>query len=344
MPSAQVLGSRGSRRGHDARIAGLARSGGGAGADVILVNGKVLTVDETFSVAQALAIAGPRIAAVGSNGAIRALAGPATKVADLGGRTVVPGLWDSHNHQHGRAEMLRDVDLTRVSSIADIQAAVRERAQQVPKGQWIRGSRGWWEYQLSDGRLPTREDLDLATTDHPVTIAGPHYTIANSRALVLSEITRSTPDPQGGEIWKDPATGEPTGLLMDRAGGLLRSRPLPATREERLANLVKMIRRQNGVAVSKVREPGIPPEAVDDYRALLASGQLTQRVDLWYRYAAFQEKTLGSIEPGKDADPTVLSADYMTVPEDRIPSITPVAMLIAGHVIHGTLPPLSPAR
>lgn len=255
--------------------------------DLILYNGKLLTVNDAAPTAQAVAITAGRFSAVGTDAQIRARAGERTRQIDLGGRTVTPGLWDSHNHQFARAQSIADVDLTNVSSIADIQAAIAARIKRVKPGEWIQGTRGWWEYRLAEKRLPTRWDLDKVAPDNPVAIPGPHYRIANSLALKVSGITRWTKDPQGGEIWRDES-GEPTGLLMDRAGQLLKvpqRRPIEA---EELANLQEMIRRQLSVGLTAIREPGITPEGVAMYRKLLDRGELTQRVDLWYRVDPLQ--------------------------------------------------------
>ena len=269
--------------------------------DLILYDGKILTGHDAAPPVQAVAIANGRFSAVGSDAEIRALAGERTRQIDLGGRTVTPGLWDAHNHQYSRSESLSDVDLTNVSSIADIQAAVASRAKQVKPGEWIQGTRGWWEYRLADKRLPTRWDLDKAAPNNPVAIPGPHYRIANSMAFRVSGVTRSTKDPQGGEIWKD-SNGEPNGLLMDRAGQLLKIPDERPSEEQELANLSEMIRRQLAVGLTAVREPGITPQGVAAYRKLLARGELKQRVDLWYRVDPLQpldetERYVKTFEP-----------------------------------------------
>jgi predicted amidohydrolase YtcJ len=169
--------------------------------DLILYDAKIVTVDAKFSVAQAVSIGGGRFLKVGSNKAVLASAGPNTVKIDLHGQTVLPGFIDSHVHQLTQGAGLSvDVDLTDIHSIADIQAAIVKRVKEVKPGEWVRGTRGWWEHELSDGRLPTRADLDKAAPDNPIYIPGPHYIIANSLALKLAGITKDTPDPQGGEI------------------------------------------------------------------------------------------------------------------------------------------------
>lgn len=267
--------------------ASCASKSDGPGPDLILYNGKILTANDVSPVVQAVAVVVGRFTAVGTNDEVRALAGDASQQIDLGGRTVTSGLWDSHNHQHSRSETIPNVDLTNISSIAGIQGAIAQRVRQVEPGEWIEGTRGWWEYRLSEKRLPTRGDLDKAAPNNPVAIPGPHYRIANSLALKVSGITRLTKDPQGGEIWKD-SNGEPNGLLMDRAGQLLKIPQKTPTEEQVLANLSAMIRRQLAVGLTAVREPGITPQGVAAYRKLLDRGELRQRVDLWYRVDPLQ--------------------------------------------------------
>ncbi len=290
--------------------------------DLILFNGKILTVDETFSMAEAVAITGGRFVAVGASDDVRALAAARTRQVDLAGLTVVPGLWDSHNHQYSRvarelsnASHVRHVDLSQVQSVKEIQAAIAERAQTVEAGVWIYGSRGWWEYRLDEQRLPNRLDLDEAAPRNPVVIPGPsHYVIANTMALTLSEIDRDTPDPYGGMIERDEKTGEPTGVLFDRAGALIQGEPPPSlTVEEELSGLRRIIDRQHSHGITSIREAGVGPVAVDAYRALLDAGQLTQRVDLWYRIDPLSKKPgsdgrvpgLPTLEP---ADPSALKS------------------------------------
>src|SRR6185437_3099678 len=184
-----------------------------APADLIIRDAHIVTVDPKFSIARAAAVRGGKFIAVGSDAEVMKAAGPKTRIVDLHGKTVLPGFDDTHVHLTAGQELPVQVDLTHIRSIKDIQAKIAARAKQLKPGEWIVGTRGWWEYQLAEGRLPTRTDLDAAAPQNPVAIPGPHYVIVNSRALQLAGVTRATPDPQGGQIYKD-AAGEPTGLLM----------------------------------------------------------------------------------------------------------------------------------
>lgn len=249
--------------------------------DLVVHNAKVVTVDPAFSIAKAFAVRAGRFTAVGDDAAILKLAGPSTIRVDLGGRTVLPGFNDTHVHLSSgmQAEVL--VDLSQARSVKDIQAAIRARAATSRPGEWIVGSRGWWEHEMAEKRLPTRRDLDAAAPANPVAIPGPHYTIANSQALKLAGITRDTPDPQGGEIWKD-GNGEPTGLLMDNAGRLV-SRFYPrATPEQQFAGMIRHQQLVNSHGLTSIGDPGASPEAAAMYRKLHDAGKLTVRVDFSY--------------------------------------------------------------
>jgi predicted amidohydrolase YtcJ len=235
-------------------------------ADYVIHNAKIVTVDGSFSIAEAAAVRDGRFAAVGRKAEVLRSAGRGARLIDLGGRTVLPGFNDTHVHLTSGENLEVQVDLTKVRSIADIQKAIADRAKASKPGEWIIGTRGWWEYNLAEGRLPTRYDLDQAAPNNPVTIPGPHYTIANSLALKLAGVTKDTPDPQGGEVWKDPKTGEPTGLLMDNAGRFVRKfYPKPT-----LVN-------SNGL--TSAGDPGGSPEQAALFQELHRNGDLTVRLD-----------------------------------------------------------------
>ena len=166
-------------------------------ADVIYLNGRILTVDATDHVAQAVAVAGNRIVAVGTNADAERVAAPNARRIDLRGRTMTPGLLDAHVHFSGSgADQIFVIDLSypNVKSVADAAAAVRAKAATLPKGTWIQG-RGWDEGKLAERRLLTARDLDAASPDHPVylTQTTGHYGVANSVALRLAGITNTTP-------------------------------------------------------------------------------------------------------------------------------------------------------
>jgi predicted amidohydrolase YtcJ len=187
-------------------------------ADLVLYNGYIYTMDPATSRAEAAAIAGNRVLGVGDNDAMRAWLRPGGQALDLGGRTVVPGFIDAHLHFMNYGISLGRVDLAGVRSLDLALARVAERAAQTPAGQWVLG-RGWDHSLWEGGAFPTRADLDRVAPEHPVFLGRKcgHVGWASSRALQLARITRETPDPPGGAIDRDPATGEPTGILKELA-------------------------------------------------------------------------------------------------------------------------------
>jgi len=252
-----------------------------AAPDLVLVDGTVLTLDPNDRVMQAIAIAGEKISALGSSAEIEALAGPATERIDLAGRTVTPGLLDAHAHfspgPFNRLDML-DLSYPKVKSIADVQAAIAQRAEQTAAGDWVQG-RGWDEGKLVERRRITARDLDAAVADRPVWLSHTmgHYGAANSAALRLAGIDRDTPDPPGGTIDRD-ADGNPTGILKETAQELVSDLIPPLTPAEIERGIRDMVRGFNAECMTGVKDPGITDAAWDAYRRVLAAGDLTVRV------------------------------------------------------------------
>jgi predicted amidohydrolase YtcJ len=197
----------------------------GGAADLVLYGGQVLTMDRTFSVAEAVAVKHGRVIRVGDDRSVRRLIGRRTEVINLRGRTALPGINDSHLHGLRTGLSLPpynlDVSAAAVGSIADIAVAVGEAVAQREPGAWIRG-KGWDETKLAEGRAPHRGDLDTISPDHPVALLdwSNHQLWVNSKALEIAGVTADTPAPDGGVIVKD-ASGEPTGLLLETAMDLV---------------------------------------------------------------------------------------------------------------------------
>src|SRR5262249_43755731 len=182
-------------------------------ADLVLRGGKVITVDKDWRIAQAVAVKDGRFLAVGDDAAIAAHVGPQTQVIELAGKTVVPGLIDSHLHQLFAGLNGPAVQLLGARSVAEVQALIGERVARTPPGQWVTASSGWHESILREGRMPTRFELDQVSPGNPVFIPrGGHVVTVNSKALELAGITKDTPNPDGGVIGREQASGEPTGL------------------------------------------------------------------------------------------------------------------------------------
>jgi predicted amidohydrolase YtcJ len=268
-----------------AAVAALAAAAGARQAalmpDLLLVNGRVLTVDARFSTAEAVAVTGERITAVGASGDLRRLAGPDTRVIDLGGRTLIPGLMDNHLHSAGGGP---GVDLSRARSLADVAEAVTARAKTTAAGGLIVSNSDWHEAQLAEKRLPLRDDLDRFAPSHPVVLVrGGHEFILNSAALARWRIDERTAEPAGGRITRYP-DGRLNGELVDTARRLVTlPPPPPQSREQRLAARVAEFAKLHAAGLTSVRLPGIP---VDDYRLLQelkASGRLTMHVNALLR-------------------------------------------------------------
>ncbi len=256
-----------------------------ADADLILYNGHIVTVDAAFHVAEAIAVKGGLITAVGSSAAVlRGERAPATRVVDLGGKTVLPGLIDAHVHalEAGLSEFR--APLPALDSIAAIQDYIRAAARARPKGTWIVVPRTL-PPRLREMRFPTRQDLDVAP-DHPVAFDGSYVWGANSLALKISGITRTTPDPPGGEIVKGP-DGEPNGILRN-ASQLLKGavRSEGAGGEEKAAALAKMLQLYAAAGLTAVGDRAVTPAEVAIYEKLKSRGHLPVRVILTWRINA----------------------------------------------------------
>jgi predicted amidohydrolase YtcJ len=250
--------------------------------DMILTGGIIYTIDPKSPHATALATAGDAIMAVGDDDAIEALAGPSTRRVDLSGRTVVPGFNDSHIHLWKEGMLLSQVN-ARPAAAPSVEALVDAfavRAARTPAGQWIEG-RGYDETRLDERRHPTRHDLDLAAPDHPVVLGRTcgHIIVANSRALLLANITGATPDPPGGEIDRDER-GEPTGVLRETAMALVRSIQPSPTEDELAAALIGAGRKCLALGITSIGEPGVDPRTVAVYQRLDEAGRLPLRCDI----------------------------------------------------------------
>jgi predicted amidohydrolase YtcJ len=244
--------------------------------DLILHNGRIVTVDASFSIAEAVAIADGRLTAVGRSADIARLAGPATRRIDLAGRTVVPGLMDNHLHGAGGGP---GVDLSRARTLADVSKAIAARVATTEAGGIVVSNSDWHEAQLKEQRLPLRDDLDKVAPTHAVVLVrGGHEYIVNSAALARWKIDERTPEPAGGRISRYP-DGRLSGELVDTAKALVTlPRAAPRTLDERITDRLAEYRTLNAAGLTTVRHPGI---SFDEYRLLQEMrrrGVLTMRV------------------------------------------------------------------
>lgn len=202
-------------------------------ANLVLMNGNVYTMDGATPRAEAIAIAGGRILAVGSNGEMKQYLRPDGETIDLGNKTVVPGFIDAHIHFLSYGLSLQQIDLVGADTLGEAMQRVSDRASSVEAGRWLSG-RGWEQVSWEGGRFPNRYHLDRVAPDHPVFLRRKcgHAGWANSQALSLAGISANTPNPDGGEIIRDANTGEPTGILLERAMDLVDTLIQEPTHEE----------------------------------------------------------------------------------------------------------------
>ena len=249
-------------------------------ADLVLLGGSVVTLSEA-GVAEGIAIRGDRIVAVGSSSEVRAYVGPETRVVELDGRSVIPGLADNHFHGIGGGP---GVDLSRTRSIADVVEAVAARAAEIRAGEVIRTNSDWHEGQLAEQTLPYRDDLDRATSDHAVVVVrGGHEYILNSAALARWSIDESTPAVSGGRIGRYE-DGRLNGELVDRAKNFVVLPPVPERSEaDMLAALAESHRTLNSRGLTSIRYPGSSPLQYSALQQLKETERLNIRVEFLLR-------------------------------------------------------------
>jgi predicted amidohydrolase YtcJ len=252
--------------------------------DLILLHGKILTVDAKDSIAQALAVSKGKIVAVGSDAEIQKLATPGTKIIDLHGRTATPGLIDTHAHlAAGGVDELYSIRLSDVTTIDEVKQLVQAAAAKRKPGEWVTGA-GWDEGKLTEHRYITATDLDAVEPDNPVWLMHTtgHYGVANHQALKLAHITATTKDPNAGTIDRD-AQGAPTGVLKEAAMDAVASlipEPSPEQRREGILRMVETLHREGMTAV---KDPDIYQPTWDAYSQLQREGKLTAHICvLWH--------------------------------------------------------------
>jgi predicted amidohydrolase YtcJ len=256
-------------------------------SDLVLTNGRIVTLDRAQPEVQAMAIRDDRVYAMGTTAEIKEYVGPSTQTIDLKGRLAIPGFIESHGHFLGVGEMKMDLDLTRAKSWDEIVAMVGAAVSKAKPGEWIYG-RGWHQEKWTarpepnvEG-FPTHASLDHVSPNNPVilTHASGHATFVNGQALHASEITRSTKNPAGGEILRD-ASGEPTGLLREQATDLVREPPLSAAAAEARARKALQLADKDAISkgVTTFEDAGSPLATIDLMKKMVDEHALGVR--LW---------------------------------------------------------------
>ena len=278
-----------------------------ADADLILQHAKVVTVDRNFSLQQAVAVKHGKIVAVGSDAdVLKNERGPATRVVDLHGKMLLPGLVDSHVHALDAALSEFRAPLPPLNSFAAVRSFIKQQAAKTPKGEWIVVPRTF-PTRLVELQMPTRQLLDVEQ-EHPVLFDASYVLILNSNGLRKCGITRDTPNPPGGEIVKD-ARGEPTGILKNAPSlivGLDRTQHF--TQAEELDALEQQLKRYVAAGLTTVGDRAVNPHLIDLYKKLYAAGRLPIRVVMTWRPNA-SEPTAALQQQIKDAPYTTNTGD-----------------------------------
>lgn len=256
-----------------------------APADLVLTNGEVYTVDSTRPRAQAIAIRGEKIVAVGSTEEMRAWTGPRTHVINLHGEFTMPGFNDAHVHLASAGMAKLTVNLEGTKSLAEFQQRIRAALKNYKPGEWITGS-GWDHTLWPEKRFPTRWDLDAVSTDHPMIFSrvDGHVAVANSLALKISGITKNTPDHPGSHIVRDEKTGEPNGMLEeDGAMSMVYRHVPPPSHDVRMRAIELALADAVSHGVTSIQDYSMWKDFLI-YRELKNEGKLPLRITEWLTF------------------------------------------------------------
>jgi predicted amidohydrolase YtcJ len=247
-------------------------------ADLVFINANVYTANDGQPQVEAIAVKRDRIVFAGSNAEVKKYQGAQTRVVDLHGATVVPGMTDAHHHLSGVGFREMTLNLEGITNLQDFLAKVKARVDQAKRGEWVTG-RGWIETFWTPPVFPTRWDLDEIAPNNPVILqrADGHGTVVNSAALKISGITKDTPSPFGGEISKDK-NGEPNGMLLDAARGLVARNIPPTSPADEERAVVLGVQRDVGLGWTQIQDPGGSYRDVSIYRKLYEAGTIKLRI------------------------------------------------------------------
>lgn len=248
-------------------------------ADTVFKNGNIYTASDRQPRAEAVAVKGDHIVFVGSNAEVQKYVGSSTSTVDLHGETMLPGMTDAHQHLSGVGFRELTLNLEGITSLEDFLAKVKQRVDQAKPGEWVTG-RGWIETFWHPPVFPTRWDLDRVAPSNPVMLgrADGHGSVVNSAALKIAGVTRDTPSPFGGEISKDKQTGEPNGMLLDSAQGLVRRRVPPTSAADEEKAVILGVKRDVELGWTQVQDPGGSYAEVEIFKKLFSTGQIKLRI------------------------------------------------------------------
>jgi predicted amidohydrolase YtcJ len=318
-------------------------------ADLVITNAKVITVDKDFNIRQAVAVKEGKIVAVGMNDDVKPFIGPDTRVLNLKGNTVMPGINEAHMHGPffgaTRPPLALDLTSSCVRSIRDMVELLRQKVNEAEPGEWIRGF-GWdlgslEECKNDPTRLPRKSDIDSVSMNNPVifTDFSSHTLLTNSKTLELAGITKDTPNPQTGEMERDPVTGEPSGIFKELGGQGMIAGVVPLlTREEKKQALITTLDHLKRNGVTSYTDAAIGPggegfvsgvmsaEFIDIYEELLKEGNLTARVNVLLLFGEYGALTLEDLRRNiesfrvpADVDKAWLSFPGIKIFADGIP-------------------------
>lgn len=255
------------------------------GVDLVLTNGRIYTVDADRSWAESVAVDDGRIAYVGDAAGARSFAGSATRIVDLGGRLVLPGIQDAHIHPIGAGVEASACNLNDLSGLDAYRSAIADYAASHPDVDWVLGG-GWLMSVFGPGGAPDKAMLDELVPNRPVFLssADGHSAWVNSRALEIAGISAETPDPPDGRIDRDPATGEPIGALQEGAMSLVAKHIPETSAEMRRAGLRYAVELLNSYGITSIQDANVDAASLETYRSLEANGELSLRVvgSIWW--------------------------------------------------------------
>jgi predicted amidohydrolase YtcJ len=252
-------------------------------ADLILINGNIITVEENFPEAEALAVKGDRIMSLGKNDEILKYKGEHTKVIDVEGRTVIPGLIDAHMHFIGLGEGSKKIYLDKTTDYQQVLDIVQDAVKKAKPGEWIMGS-GWHTANWKNKEYPDNSELDRISQDHPVFLSGmaTHAALVNKKALALAGITRATPDPEGGRILRNPISREPTGLLLEKAQQLV-TKLFPSETDPLKKEKIRLSTETAWkMGLTSIHDPGVDGDMIRIYKELLQADALGIRLNAMF--------------------------------------------------------------